>query len=70
MSKNAETIKALTWNMSLDETGNLWIGGDGIKNEDNRADVDKLIDMGVIRVEYTMYGMSLYVNHGYEGFFR
>lgn len=53
--------------MAVDELGNLWIGGDGLKNADNRADVDRLLELGAI----TYDGHGYYrVNKGYESLFN
>lgn len=53
--------------MAVDELGNLWVGGDGLKNADNRADVDRLLELGAI----TYDGPSYYhVNKGYENLFN
>ena len=53
--------------MAIDELGNLWIGGDGLKNADNRADVDRLLELGAI----TYGGPGYYhVNKGYENLFN
>lgn len=53
--------------MAVDEFGNLWIGGDGLKNADNRADVDRLLELGAIT-----YGDPGYyhVNKAYENLFN
>lgn len=37
--------------MAVDELGNLWIGGDGLKNADNRRDLDRLLDLGCVRYD-------------------
>ena len=31
--------------MAVDELGNLWIGGNGLKDADNRKDVDRILDL-------------------------
>lgn len=52
--------------MAVDELGNLWIGGDGLKNADNRADVDRLLELGAITYDGHGY---YHVNNGYESLF-
>ena len=53
--------------MVVDELGNLLIGGDGLKNADNRADVDRLLELGAI----TYDGPGYYrVNKEYESLFN
>lgn len=61
-------IQALTSLMAVDEDNELWLGGDGLKDAQNRADVDRLIELGIVRVEGG-YGINLYVNAGYEKYF-
>jgi len=53
--------------MAVDESGNLWIGGDGLKNADNRADVDRLLELNAITYDGPGY---YHVNNGYESFFN
>lgn len=53
--------------MAVDELGNLWIGGDGLKNADNRADVDRLLEFGAITYDGPGY---YHVNKGYENLFN
>lgn len=53
--------------MAVDESGNLWIGGDGLKNADNRADVDRLLELGAITYDGPGY---YHVNKGYENLFN
>lgn len=48
------------------DSGNLWIGGDGLKNADNRADVDRLLEFGAITYDGPGY---YHVNNGYESLF-
>lgn len=55
--------------MAVDELGNLWIGGDGLKNADNRADVDRLLELGAISFTYDGPGYY-HVNKGYENLFN
>lgn len=48
--------------MAVDELGNLWISGDGLKNANNRKDLDRLLELGAV----TCYGPGYYhVNEGY-----
>ena len=53
--------------MAVDESGNLWIGGDGLKNADNRADVDRLLELNAITYDGHGY---YHVNKGYESLFN
>ena len=53
--------------MAVDELGYLWIGGDGLKNADNRADVDRLLEFGAITYDGPGY---YHVNKGYENLFN
>lgn len=53
--------------MAVDELGNLWIGGDGLKNADNRADVDRLLELEAITYDGHGY---YHVNKGYENLFN
>lgn len=53
--------------MAVDESGNLWVGGDGLKNADNRADVDRLFELGAITYDGPGY---YHVNKGYESLFN
>lgn len=53
--------------MAVDELGRLWFCGDGLKNADNRRDLDGLLQLGVV----TYDGAGCYhVNEGYENFFN
>ena len=52
--------------MVVDELGNLWIGGDGLKNADNRKDVDRLFELGAVRYD----GTSIRVNEDYVSLFN
>lgn len=52
--------------MAVDELGNLWIGGDGLKDADNRKDVDKLLDLGAVRYD----GTGIHVNENYISLFN
>lgn len=52
--------------MAVDELGNLWICGDGLKDADNRRDVDRLLDLGAVRYE----GAGIHVNEGYTSLFN
>lgn len=51
--------------MAVDELGNLWIGGDGLKNADNRKDVDRLFELGAVRYD----GTCIRVNEDYASLF-
>lgn len=53
--------------MAVDELGNLWIGGDGLKNADNRADVDRLLELGAIIYDGPGY---YHVAEGYASLFN
>lgn len=52
--------------MAVDELGNLWIGGDGLKNADNRKDVDRLFELGAVRFD----GNEICVNEDYISLFN
>ena len=52
--------------MAVDELGNLWIGGDGLKNADNRKDVDRLLELGAVRYD----GTGIHVNDDYASLFN
>ena len=52
--------------MAVDELGNLWIGGDGLKNAENRKDVDRLCELGAVRYDGTRY----HVNEDYASLFE
>ncbi len=52
--------------MAVDELSNLQISGDGLKNADNRADVDRLLELEAIMYDGHGY---YHVNNGYESFF-
>ena len=52
--------------MAVDELGNLWIGGDGLKNAENRKDVDRLCELGAVRYDGTWY----HVNEDYASLFE
>lgn len=71
-------IQALGSLMAVDEDNELWLGGDGLKDAQIRADVYRLIELGIVRVEGVTsnrghsdvgYGVNLYVNAGYEKYF-
>lgn len=34
--------------MAVDGLGRLWICGDGLKNADNRKDLDRLLELGAV----------------------
>lgn len=51
--------------MAVDEFGNLWIGGDGLKNADNRKDLERLFELGAVRYD----GTRIRVNEDYAGLF-
>ena len=53
--------------MAVDELGNLWIGGDGLKNAENRADIDRLLELGAITHDGPGY---YHVNEGYASLFN
>ena len=63
----ANEIRDMAQFMAVDESGNLWIGGDGLKNADNRADVDRLLELGAIAYDGPGY---YHVNGGYESLFN
>ena len=63
-------IQALASLMAVDENNELWLCGDGLKDAQNRADVDRLIELGVVRYAISCGCMRLYVNNGYEKFFE
>lgn len=52
--------------MIVDELGNLWIGGDGLKNADNRRDLDRLLELGAVRYDET----GIHVNEDYASLFN
>lgn len=52
--------------MSVDELGNLWIGGNGLKDADNRKDVDRLFELGAVRYD----GTGIRVNENYMSLFN
>lgn len=52
--------------MAVDELENLWIGGDGLKNADNRKDVDRLFELGAVRYD----GTDIRVNESYASLFN
>lgn len=63
-------IKALTSLMAVDENNELWFGGNGLKDAQNRADVNQLIELGVLRSAISCGCLRIYVNDGYEKFFE
>jgi hypothetical protein len=44
--------------MAVDELGNPWIGGDGLKNAGNGKDVDGLCESGAVRYDGTRYRVN------------
>lgn len=63
-------IQALASLMAVDEDNELWLGGDGLKDAQNRADVNRLIELGVVRSAISCGCLRIYVNDGYEKFFE
>ncbi len=61
----ATEIRKVAQFMAVDEFGNLWIGGDGLKNAGNRKDVDRLFELGAVRYD----GMCIRVNEDYASLF-
>lgn len=62
----ATEVRNVAQFMAVDELGNLWIGGDGLKDADNRKDVGRLFDLGAVRYD----GTSIRVNEDYASLFN
>lgn len=67
---SAREIQTLTSLMSIDENGQVWLGGNGLMDAQNRADVDRLIELGVLRSAISCGCLRIYVTNGYEKFFE
>lgn len=61
----ATEVRNVVQFMAVDEFGNLWIGGDGLKNARNRKDVDRLFELGAVRYD----GRVIRVNEDYASLF-
>lgn len=44
----ADEIRNAAQFMAVDELGRLWICGDGLKNADNRKDLDRLLELRAV----------------------
>ena len=62
----AAEVRNVAQFMAVDELGNLWIGGDGLKNAANRKDVDRLFELGAVRYD----GTVIRVNEDYASLFE
>lgn len=61
----AKEVRYLARFMEVDETGTLWIGGDGLRNAGNRKDVNRLFELGAL----TYQGTVIHVNEDYVSLF-
>ena len=62
----ATEVRNVAQFVAVDEFGNLWIGGDGLKNAENRKDVDRLFELGAVRYD----GTGIRVNEDYASLFN
>lgn len=61
----ATEVRKVAQFMAVDGFGNLWIGGDGLKNAAHRKEVDRLFELGAVRYE----GPVIRVNEDYVSLF-